>query len=183
MKHQITVIALKCHDAEAWTAFYRCHVRPLWQFTRRRLNQETEAEDAVSETFMAAIKSIERYDPAGGSLEGWLYGIARRKVADRLRAAYRLRLILTPHPPDQAGNDSRTEDVTTERVRQTLARMSAQQRDVLLWMHRDQLSVRQIAARLNRTEKAAENLLYRARLRFRELYEPKHQPQGLGTGR
>ncbi|HUU09262.1 MAG TPA: sigma-70 family RNA polymerase sigma factor [Phycisphaerae bacterium] len=45
------------------------------------------------------------------------------------------------------------------------------QRQAMEWKYMDDLSVREIARRLGRTEKAAETVLYRARNAFREAFE------------
>jgi len=50
------------------------------------------------------------------------------------------------------------------------------ERVALEWKYLDGLSVQEIAARLARTEKAAEALLYRARRSFLRIFEKNHSP-------
>jgi DNA-directed RNA polymerase specialized sigma24 family protein len=56
-------------------------------------------------------------------------------------------------------------------VSAVMDRLSDDQRLALEWKYVDGLSVRQIAHRLDRTEKAGEATLYRARNSFREAFE------------
>ncbi len=57
----------------------------LYRFALVRLGNAYEAEDAVQETFLAAIASQEQYSGAG-SQRNWLISILRRKVIDAMRA-------------------------------------------------------------------------------------------------
>lgn len=57
----------------------------LYRFALVRLGNAYEAEDAVQETFLAAIASREQYSGAG-SQRNWLISILRRKVIDAMRA-------------------------------------------------------------------------------------------------
>ena len=44
-----------------------------------------EAADVAQEAFLAAWRSRDRFDPARGSLAGWIVGIAKFKAIDHLR--------------------------------------------------------------------------------------------------
>ena len=158
-------------DAEALAALVRRYLLPVWRYAYGRLGGDRHAaEDVVSETFLAAVEGIRRIDPEGGTVYGWLVGIARHKVADLRRNARRT--VPLPesgtHPPEtgSAGNDPYRTLETAERRRQVaeaVDRLADDARLVLEWKYLDGLSVREIAGRLGRTEKAAEALLYRAR--------------------
>lgn len=170
---------LRARCPQAWDRFYRQQAVPIWRLAFSRLRESAGADDVASEVFLAAVTGIDRFDPTCGSLEQWLFGIARRRIADRLRRLYRERRRLGPQPLGWELSQGPVQDPTVpRRVRLALAALPAAQRDVLIWMHQEHLSVRQIADRLGRTEKAAENLLYRARLRFKQTYQasPELEP-------
>ena len=68
-------------DEEAFAAFYRRNARPLAGFFMRRTGDAELAADLTAETFAAALASRRRFDPGKGPAIGWLYGIARHKLA------------------------------------------------------------------------------------------------------
>ena len=68
-------------DAARWVAM---HGDALFGFAFSRLHVRAEAEDAVQETFLAALRAQARYRGEAGE-RAWLFGILRHKVIDRLR--------------------------------------------------------------------------------------------------
>ena len=60
----------------------------LLQFAYVRLRNRAAAEDALQETFLAAMKAFERYD-GKTPVRYWLRGILRHKVVDYIRKASR----------------------------------------------------------------------------------------------
>lgn len=56
----------------------------LLRFARARLNNPTLAEDAVSETLLAALEKPRSFDTAAEGV-AWLYGVLRHKLVDQLR--------------------------------------------------------------------------------------------------
>jgi RNA polymerase sigma factor (sigma-70 family) len=72
-------------DPDALRDAYEAHGGLVFSLCARSLDRESAA-DATQEVFVAAWRARSRYDPARGSLRGWLVGIARHKVVDALRA-------------------------------------------------------------------------------------------------
>jgi len=60
----------------------------LLAFARRRLGQNADAEDAVQETFLSLLKSLNSFR-GEASLETWLFQLLRRRIADAHRRAGR----------------------------------------------------------------------------------------------
>ena len=119
-------------DEEAFAAFYRRYARPLAGFFVRRTGDAELAADLTAETFAAALASRRRFDPAKGPAIGWLYGIARHKLArtlehGRVEDRARRRLGMAPLALD----DEAIELVVTADgdVVQLLQRLPADQRD------------------------------------------------------
>lgn len=75
-------------EPDALRNVYERHAGLVHTFCRRTLRPEDAAE-VTQEVFVAAWRSRERFDPASGTLAGWLVGIARHKAVDHLRAQAR----------------------------------------------------------------------------------------------
>lgn len=69
-------------------AAYERYSSLIYTFCRRSLGADPAA-DAAQETFVSAWRSRESYDPAKGSVAGWLMGIARFKVIEQFRRSGR----------------------------------------------------------------------------------------------
>lgn len=83
--------------ASAWAdagALARAWRAPLLRFARLHLQPDEEAEDAVQDTLLAVLAAPAAAPPRGGGprqgdARGYLFGILKHKITDRLRARYR----------------------------------------------------------------------------------------------
>lgn len=152
-------------NTRAFAELHARYVRVIWRYASGQLRpHEAAAADAVSETFLAALKG--GYDPNRGSVAQWLMGIARHKIADERQPTRMLRFAVETASPEMG--DALVASETQAAVAQLMAQLADEERLVLEWKYLDGVPVREIAARLGRTEKAAEALLFRARQAFRE---------------
>src|SRR5436190_21724511 len=60
----------------------------LFKYASFRLRDDTAAEDAVQETFLAALKAYRKFE-GRGSERTWLVGILKHKIIDHFRKALR----------------------------------------------------------------------------------------------
>jgi RNA polymerase sigma-70 factor (ECF subfamily) len=64
------------------------HGNYLFKYAVFRLRDDVAAEDAVQETFLAALKAYEKFE-GRGSERTWLVGILKHKIIDHFRRASR----------------------------------------------------------------------------------------------
>jgi RNA polymerase sigma-70 factor (ECF subfamily) len=95
------------------------------------------AEDVVHDAFVAVWRKIDRFDPARGSLRGWLLTVVRNRAIDRLRGSRPSddlaeadalgRLRTTPNPVwEQA-----VQRLDREALQEALATLPAEQREAI----------------------------------------------------
>ena len=77
--------ANKSPDADVWLDQ---HGDYLFKYASFRLRDQAAAEDAVQETFLAALKAYERFE-GRGSERTWLVGILKHKITDHFRRTSR----------------------------------------------------------------------------------------------
>jgi RNA polymerase sigma-70 factor (ECF subfamily) len=72
-------------DPAAVRELYALHGRTTFGFLLRLLGERAAAEDVQQQVFLEAWQRGDRYDPARGTLLGWLLTIARSRAVDHLR--------------------------------------------------------------------------------------------------
>src|SRR5690349_13425898 len=140
---------LRAGDEKALRTAYDRHGAAVLHLAQRLLGNRADAEDVTQLTFVAAWTGRDGFDPARGTILGWLLGIARRKAVDRLRSAERdvrttetVRAQLTPS--DQPESPERVVDRLV--VADELGRLPDEQRRTLELAFFDDLTHPQIAA-------------------------------------
>lgn len=171
-------------DRCAAEALFRRHVDAVYSFVHYRVAGDVrETEDVVSETFLEALEVLATYE-GRASLHQWLCGIARNKIRMRRRQRRTVPLhdvLLELDPeidailaqvqreplPDWVLEREETRDL----VGATLASLPPEYQAALLEKYVNEGTLRDVARRLERSEKAAESLLHRARLAFARIFE------------
>jgi RNA polymerase sigma factor (sigma-70 family) len=119
----------------------------------RALLGPADADDAWSETFLAALRAYPTLRP-GSNVRGWLVTIAHRKAIDQLRAAKRAPVAAgnLPERPDPT-------DETTERFDRELcaaiAALAPKQQAAVVLHHLAGLPYAEVGALLDTSEAAA----------------------------
>lgn len=75
-------------DMGAFDQLYRRHRNPLYRYVSRLTSSRADADEVFQEVWMAVIKGRERYTPTA-HFAAYLFSIAHRRVADRIRQGLR----------------------------------------------------------------------------------------------
>jgi RNA polymerase sigma-70 factor (ECF subfamily) len=77
-------------DEEAFTLLYRRRHPSIYRFALHMSGNAAVAEDVTQEVFMTLIRDAKRFDPARGTVGGFLFGVARNHLRKRWEQDRRL---------------------------------------------------------------------------------------------
>ncbi|MEO1369974.1 MAG: sigma-70 family RNA polymerase sigma factor [Acidobacteriota bacterium] len=162
-------------DRAAFDRFVATYSPAIWRYAQTRLGADAAA-DVVQSTLLAAIERLDSFR-GDGALGAWLISICRHQVAEiRRRQGVRSRYatsgdidldrVETTDPSPGDDYDRREQRAS---VHAALDLLTPPYGDVLEWKYLEEASVKEIAARLEVSPKAAESTLTRARAAFRRV--------------
>ena len=185
------VAAMRRLDQRAWGDAYDKYVTSTYAFIAHLVaGDRTLAEELHQEAWLTAMSAIDQFAPDRGEFRGWLFGIAKRRVAMHFRKASgrsEKQLYEETDEASAAWNALLPDDVIEEveradAVRAALAELDESARDVLVNKYVDSMSVAEIADRVGKSPKAVESMLTRARSRLRRLLR-SYFPKSLNVAR
>ncbi|HTQ20669.1 sigma-70 family RNA polymerase sigma factor [Mycobacterium sp.] len=110
----------------------------------RRVVPPGDAEDVLQHTFLDVWRCREQYD-ASRSLAAWVMGIAKHRAADQLRSRRPEPVADLPQDSALIADDLAERFARSQQIRDALATISPEQRQVLMLVYFDDLSLSQVA--------------------------------------
>jgi RNA polymerase sigma-70 factor, ECF subfamily len=155
---------------ERFRALYVATCDRLVGYATRRTKTAEEAADVVAETFTIAWRRIDEL-PDGDAAVLWLYGTARRVLANQIRKDRNRDKLVQNLASEIASVMPTVGEPDTDAVvaRATLARLSDEDREVLMLAAWEGLNSTELARVLDCSVNAARIRLYRARSRLSAL--------------
>lgn len=156
-------------DEQAFEVLYRKYYGKVFAIAKGVLLDADDASDATQEIFRLVHRNLRRFDRRS-KFSTWLYRIAVNRSIQEARSIRRRKSEL---PIESAQNIGREDDVqvTDPKINDALGKLQPVDRAVLILFYWEELSLEEIAASLSCSPNAAKTRLFRARERFRKLYE------------
>jgi RNA polymerase sigma-70 factor (ECF subfamily) len=165
-------------DPDTLSRIHECYYESIYRYARYRVGDGQVAEDAASEVFVRLLDALQNGRAPRRSLRGWLFGTANHIVNDYFRHRYRVQNDnLAEHEmlPTEAETDPEKvllRSLSHERLRAVITRLTPEQQQVLALRFGQELSHREVAQMLNKSEGAVKLLQFRALQALRRLLEP-----------
>jgi RNA polymerase sigma-70 factor (ECF subfamily) len=162
--------AARAGEQWAWSAIYRDLAGPVRGYLAGR--GSPEPEDEAAETFLHVAKGIASFDGDESAFRSWVFSIAHRRMVDAHRKAGRRPKVADTELTDLAESADRMAIPSAEEsvlVRDAavaaadlLSGLSEDQRQILLLRVVGELSVRETAAVVGKSESAVKVAQHRA---------------------
>ena len=156
-------------DLRRFHAVYEANYRAVFAYARRRAASTSDAQDAVAETFTIAWRRLAEI-PDAEAARPWLYGVARRVMANQRRANQRrldLPARLRGHQPASVEFEGQVAAADERRlVLAALSRLRDADQELLRLAVWEELPHREIAQIVGCSESSVAVRLHRARSRL-----------------
>ena len=147
-------------------AVYAAHRGPILGYVLRRTDNPDDAADVIAETFLTAWRRLEDM-PRDPQARLWLYGVARRVLANHHRGERRRSALTDRLRADLAAEYRPAEfDGDQARIAEAFRRLPAGDRELLALSAWEGLGYGQIAVVLGCSRNAVRLRLFRARKRL-----------------
>ena len=153
---------IRANESEAFDELYARYSPRVFGYLYQRLNGNVEeAEDLTAEVFAKVYEKIDGYQVQGAPLSSWLFRIAHNRLIDAVRRRPKQSQVpldvapqLTAGPVFQ-GID---QEIALEQIKVGLARLTEEQRRVIILRFLEGKSLAETAVIMQRNEDAVKKL-------------------------
>lgn len=159
------IVGAQRGDQDSLAELYNEYFPKIYKFIFYKTQHKETAEDLTSQTFGKALESLSKFDTKQGYFSAWLYRIARNNVIDY----YRKKKPQADIEIDQiniANQESMEEKISNkqllEKIQKNLGDLKPEQREIIVMRVWNELSYKEIAGILNKTEDSCKMAFSRA---------------------
>lgn len=160
-------------DSSSFGVLYDHYLSRIYRFIYVKVASREDAEDISHQVFLNAWQNMPRYKSKGFPFSSWLYEIARNQVIDYYRTR-KESVSVDDIDPDSMSEEAHGETLNTEldleRVMKKLRTMKSEYQDVLILRFVEDMSLKEVASALNKTEGAIKLLQHRAVSTLKEFF-------------
>lgn len=157
-------------DPAMFGQLYDTHFERIYAFISHRVQDRDTAEDLTSDVFHRALANLRAYEWRGAPFGAWLMRIAANAVADQSKRS--AREVAGAAQPEQAVTQPDLEAIEHRaRLFRLVDQLPDEQRRVIFERFVEQMSIRETAERLGKTEGAIKQLQFRALQSLRSAME------------
>lgn len=162
------VACAKQGDREALRFLYVRYADHVYGYVSSIVRDDFEAEDVTQHVFAKLMTKLEKYEPREVPFSAWIIRVARNVAVDHLRQRRAIPCEEVRELQIHGGDDELARDRLLD-LRDALAKLPDEQRQVVVMRHLGGLTPGEIACRLGRTEPSIHGLHHRGRGALRSV--------------
>jgi RNA polymerase sigma-70 factor, ECF subfamily len=162
------VIRAKQGDREALRFLYVRYADHVYGYVSSIVRDDFEAEDVTQHVFAKLMTKLEKYEPREVPFSAWIIRVARNVAVDHIRQRRAIPCEEVRELQVGGGDDGSARDRALD-LRDALASLPDEQRQVVVMRHLVGLTPGEIASRLGRTEPSIHGLHHRGRGALRSV--------------
>jgi RNA polymerase sigma-70 factor (ECF subfamily) len=170
-----TITRALAGDEAALAQIYDVYARPVYRYHYSRVGNAPDAEDLTSQTFMAVIEALPRYQHRG-RFTAWMFQIARNKAMDHFRRNHNVSDV-TESVADASQADALEaiyQNESRAQLKALLSNLDNDERELIRLRFTAELSFVQIGQLLGRSEDAVRKSIRRILDRLAVQMEAQH---------
>jgi len=186
MKEEITLVQrAQSGESEAFGVLYDTYLPKIYRFILLKVTKKTDAEDITHQVFLSAWQNIKSYRFQGNPFSSWLYKIAHNAVIDFYRTQkpiIDIELVSEDslaHLPNLEHELDR--GIELIKVRHALTKLKPDEQSMLIMKFVDELSNKEIAEALHKTEGAIRVIQHRALKQIKNILNESANTQTIRT--
>lgn len=169
---EIELIEAARKDILEFGGLYKRYVTPVFRYLYSRTGNVHVAEDITAQTFLIALETFDRFR-GDGHFSSWLFGIARNKAIDYFRQQKSAAMA------EDAADETETNDPLIAAIRseeasivaRAIRSLTEEEQELLRLRFLAEMSFRDIAHLLHRSEDAVKKTTYRLLARLKSQLE------------
>lgn len=163
---------IRLESEQHFNELYERYFQRIYGFVHKRIRNHADSEEIVQETFITVFRSIDNYR-GQSSLLSWIFGIAKNLTNNTIRRSQNHQTkigqvepeVLAPKPSIGSGGPDEQYGMRcyAETIRTELGNLADWQTEIFVMRHLDNLSIGEIAERVDRSSDAIRSSLYRVK--------------------
>ncbi len=173
--NEIIRLYLKTQDAEHFSQLYRKYSGKVFGKCISLLKEEAAAQDAMQDIFMKIFLNLAGFSEKS-QFSTWIYSITYNYCIDILRKGKKEKVLFSDEPEraekvaDVDVEDSFLMEMEVTRLKKILENIPVGDKAILLMKYQDDMSIKDIADALDKTESAIKMKIKRAKHKAQEVY-------------
>lgn len=172
---------LKTNNSLYFTQLYRKYSGKVYGKCLSILKNDDEARDAVQEIFVKIMLNMVNFGEKS-QFSTWIYSITYNFCIDNIRRKKKEKTLFSEdieRAPDVASEEVSDEvllEMDVKYLKQVLEELPTGDKMILLMKYHDDMSIKEIADVISKTESAVKMKIKRAKHKAQELYEKIYKP-------